>query len=204
MFLLFCKAMLIGLSIAMPVGPIATLLIRNSLTRGFKAGLAVGFGAALVEGLYSFIAASGFAIIAHFLNNYLAAIKLFCGLLLVLLGLYEIRNCAQNSVRNLEMKYQSFAKTAFLVMLLTMANPVTIIFFAGVFATIAGNKFDGLSIAIISCGAFAGSLSWTAGLSYVISKIRHKISEKNMMLIKIISALIILSFGIYGITSNLL
>lgn len=201
MFLLFCKAALIGLSIAMPVGPIATLLIKNSLTRGFKSGLAVGFGAALVEGLYSFIAASGFAIVAHFLNNYLAAIKLFCGLLLVLLGLYEIKNCGQNSSQEIKIKYQGFAKTAFLVMLLTMANPVTIIFFAGVFATIAGNKFDSLSIAIISLGAFTGSLSWTAGLSYAISKIRHKISQKNLKLIKIISALLIMSFGIYGIIS---
>lgn len=201
MILLFLKAVLIGLSIAMPIGPIATFLIKNSLERGFKAGLAVGFGAALVEGLYSFIAASGFAFVAHFLNNYLDAMKLFCGFLLVMLAIFEIKSCDKNSAKELKIEYQGFAKTVFVVMLLTMANPLTIVFFAGVFATMSNNNFDALSIALISFGAFAGSLSWTASLSYFIAKIRHKISQKWMMQIRLISAFIIAVFGLYGMSS---
>lgn len=201
MLVLFCKAALIGLSIAMPIGPIATLLIKNSLERGFKAGLAVGFGAALVEGLYSFIAASGFAIVAQFLDNYLDAMKLCFGFLLVVMGILEIRKSAEISSKEIKIRYDSFAKTAFLVMLITMANPVTIIFFTGVFAAIAGNNYNATSIAIISFGAFVGSFSWTAGLSYTIAKIRHKISDQTMRRIKLISGIIIAGFGLYGISS---
>jgi putative LysE/RhtB family amino acid efflux pump len=201
MILLFFKAFLIGLSIAMPIGPIATFLIKNSLERGFKAGLAVGFGAALVEGIYSFVAASGFVLVAKFLNNHLTEIKLFCGILLILLGIFEVKNAAKISTAEIKMKRHGFFRTAFLVMLITFANPITIVFFAGVFATISGNNFGALDIAIISCGAFCGSLSWTASLSFVISKIRHKISQKKIIQIRLISGLIIAGFGVYGISS---
>lgn len=201
MIILFLKAALIGLSIAMPIGPIATLLIKNVLERGFKAGLAVGVGAAIVEGLYSFIAASGFAIVAKFLDNYLDVMKLLFGFLLVLLGILEIKSCDQISTKELKLKYDGFCKTVFFVMLLTMANPITIVFFAGVVATISGNNYDALSIAVISLGAFTGSLFWTSSMSYAIAKIRHKISTKTMLKIKLISGLIISGFGLYGISS---
>lgn len=201
MILLFFKAVLIGLSIAMPIGPIATFLIKNSLTKGFKAGLAVGLGAALVEALYSFVAASGFAFVARFLDNYLDAMKLFCGCLLVFLAIFEIKSCNKNSVKELKIEYQGFCKTTVVIMLLTMANPLTIVFFAGVFATMSGNNFDALSIAVISFGAFVGSLSWTAFLSYTISRIRHKISPQLMISIRLISSWIIAAFGLYGMAS---
>lgn len=201
MFFLFLKAILIGLSIAMPIGPIATLLIKNSLERGFKSGLAVGLGAALVEGIYSFIAASGFTFVAKFLSEYLDEMKLVCATLLILLGLFEIRNATKVSTAEIKMSQHGFAKTVFLVMLLTLANPVTIVFFAGVFSAISANNFDAASIAVISFGAFVGSLSWTASLSFFVAKIRHKISQKWITRIKIISGLMIGSFGIYGLSA---
>ena len=47
---LFAKGLLIGFSIAMPVGPIAVLCINRSLTRGPRAGLATGMGAKRLAG----------------------------------------------------------------------------------------------------------------------------------------------------------
>ncbi len=204
MFILFLKAVLIGLSIAMPIGPIATLLIKNSLTRGFKSGLAVGLGAALVEGIYSFVAASGFAFVEKFLSEYLLAIKLICGVLLILLGLFEIKNATKNHSQEIKMKEWGFFKTTFLVMLLTLANPVTIVFFAGVFAAISNSHFDVLSICVISFGAFFGSLAWTSGLSFFVAKMRHKISQKWIKRIRVASGVIIGSFGVYGVLGAIL
>ena len=44
--LLFARSLLIGLSIAAPVGPIGLLVIQRTLQRGAVVGLATGLGAA--------------------------------------------------------------------------------------------------------------------------------------------------------------
>lgn len=203
MLIVLLKGFIIGLSIAMPIGPIAMLLIRNTLERGFKFGLAVGLGAALIEGFYSLIAASGFAIIAQLLNDYLIQIKLSSALLLIVLGIFEIKNSSANSSKEIKIKQNGFAKTVILVALLTAANPMTIVYFTGVFAAISSNNFDFLKVILISIGAFLGSISWTTFLSYSVSKMRHKISPKWVKIIRIISGLMICLFGIYGIINSL-
>ncbi len=201
MLFLLLKAALIGLSISMPIGPIATLLIKNTLERGFKAGLAVALGASLIDGFYGFIAASGFAFVAQFLDNYLNFIKFFFGFLLVIMGIFEVKDSDKISKKGLQLKHKTFLKTLFFVMLLTATNPITIIFFTGIFATISSGNFNNLTILIMSFGVFFGSFLWTFGLSCTISKIRHKISAKIMMRIKLASGLIISGFGLYGMSS---
>ena len=53
------QSMLIGLSIAAPVGPIGLLTIQRSLDRGWAAGFATGMGAAVADGIYGAIGAFG-------------------------------------------------------------------------------------------------------------------------------------------------
>ena len=57
----FAKGIVIGLSIAAPVGPIGLLCIQRSLNHGALAGLATGMGAALADGVYGMVAAFGLA-----------------------------------------------------------------------------------------------------------------------------------------------
>ena len=68
--LLFLKSMLIGLSIAMPIGPISVLAIKNCLARGFAIGFATSFGASITEGFYAFVATGGLVFISKFLTTY--------------------------------------------------------------------------------------------------------------------------------------
>jgi len=55
----FLQALLIGLSIAAPVGPIGLLVIQRTLQRGAVVGLATGLGAAAADGLYGALGAYG-------------------------------------------------------------------------------------------------------------------------------------------------
>ncbi|MBM5782352.1 MAG: hypothetical protein FJ368_02905 [Pelagibacterales bacterium] len=199
MLSILLKGFIIGLSIAMPIGPIAMFLIRNTLERGFKFGFAVGLGAALIEGIYSFIAASGFVIIAKFLDSYLVQIKVVSALLLILLGFFEIYSSKKSSNKEIAIKESGFLKTVIFVALFTAANPLTIVFFTGVFATISSSNFNFIGAILISLGAFFGSLVWTIFLSKLVAKMRHKISTKWIRIIRIISGFVIALFGFYGI-----
>ena len=55
----FFKGVIVGLSIAVPVGPIGLLCIRRTLTEGRLIGLATGLGAATADFTYGCIAAFG-------------------------------------------------------------------------------------------------------------------------------------------------
>jgi threonine/homoserine/homoserine lactone efflux protein len=56
---LFAQSLLIGLSIAAPVGPIGLLVIQRTLRSGARVGLATGLGAAVADALYGAVGAFG-------------------------------------------------------------------------------------------------------------------------------------------------
>ena len=56
---LFWQSLLIGLSIAAPVGQIGVLAIQRTIDHGRAAGLATGLGAALADAVYGAVGAFG-------------------------------------------------------------------------------------------------------------------------------------------------
>ncbi len=61
------KGLIIGFSIAAPVGPIGILCIKRTLSSGRVFGLFSGLGAATADSLYGFVAAFGLTFISNFL-----------------------------------------------------------------------------------------------------------------------------------------
>ena len=60
----FLRGLIIGFSIAAPVGPIGALCIRRTLAHGRLIGFASGLGAACADGTYGAIAAFGLTVIS--------------------------------------------------------------------------------------------------------------------------------------------
>src|SRR5436305_14735966 len=83
----FFRGLLIGLSIAAPVGPIGLLCIQRTLARGRLVGLASGLGAATADAVYGGIAGLGLTFISGFLVSQQGWLRFFGGLFLCYLGL---------------------------------------------------------------------------------------------------------------------
>ena len=196
---IFLKAFLIGFSIAMPVGPIGLLCIKNTLSYGFKTGFAVGLGAALADAFYGFLAGGGLVLISQLLLDYTNYIKISGGIFLIYLGLKEIKDYKKIPHGLAKTKDSNFFKTIFSVFFLTLTNPATIIFFVAIFASIGGLVEGALGLVTMIFGVFMGSLFWWLILAAGVSKIKHKISEKIMKIIKICSGIILFGFGIYAV-----
>lgn len=81
------RGLLIGLSIAAPVGPIGVLCIRRTLAEGRLAGLATGLGATTADACYGAIAGFGLTVISQLLLAQEFWIRLLGGLFLCYLGL---------------------------------------------------------------------------------------------------------------------
>ena len=81
------RGLIIGFSIAAPVGPIGVLCIRRTLAEGRASGLASGLGAATADAIYGCIAGFGLTFISSMLISQQVWLRLIGGVFLCYLGL---------------------------------------------------------------------------------------------------------------------
>ncbi len=190
------KGLVIGFSIAAPVGPIGVLCIKRTLTNGRMSGLVSGLGAATADALYGSIAGFGLTLISAFLLDQQTWIRLVGGAFLCYLGLKTfISKPAEQDVRahggNLISAYLS-------TFVLTLTNPLTILSFAAIFAGLGLGATDGdfASAGILVSGVFLGSAAWWLLLSGGVSLLRQRLDQQVMAWVNRASGVIILGFGV--------
>lgn len=198
------RGLIIGVSIAAPVGPLAVLCIRRTLTQGRVAGLVSALGIASADAVYGAIGGFGLTFISSFLLDHQFWLRLIGGLFLCYLGFKTWRTKpAENTVR-LESK-AGLAGMYVSTFLLTLTNPLTILSFAAILAGLGLGSTGGdyLAASILIVGVFLGSAGWWLVLTTVVSLFRSKISSKAMVWINRVSALVIFGFGLLALASLL-
>ena len=193
--------MIIGFSIAAPVGPIGVLCIRRTLAEGRLHGLVSGLGAATADAVYGCIAAFGLAFISDLLVQQQVWLRVVGGAFLCFLGVRTI--LAKPSEKAPTGKKTGIASAYGSTFLLTLTNPVTILSFVAVFASLGlGNTVgDYGSAALLVFSVFAGSASWWLILSGAVSLFRTRVTPKVMLWINRVSGAIILGFGVVALVS---
>ena len=197
--LLLLQGILLGFSIAAPVGPIGLLCIRRTLEFGVGRGFVSGLGAATADAMYGMTAACGFSAAAVILLEYQGALRLLGGAYLIYLGLSTLRK-APAAKTALEIKREKLFSCYASTFMLTITNPMTIMSFAAVFAGIGIAGGDGtLNAAVLVGGIFLGSLIWWAILSAGVGMVREKFDAGKMRMINFISGLLLTTFGVYAL-----
>src|SRR5690349_4863181 len=86
-YVIFIKAFMVGLILAVPVGPMALLCIQRTLRFGFLTGFVTGIGIATADSLYGLVGILGLSVVSEFLVLHQTIFKLGGGLFLGFLGL---------------------------------------------------------------------------------------------------------------------
>ncbi|MCG5059750.1 MAG: LysE family translocator [Limnoraphis sp. WC205] len=196
----FLKGLLVGFSIAAPVGPIGVLCIRRSLTYGKKTGFISGLGAATADAMYGCIAGFGLSLVSNFLVSQQVLFKIFGGLFLCYLGLKTFLEKPATEAATSNQIAGAFASTFFL----TITNPMTILSFLAIFAGLGlatANHY--LDAVILVLGVFIGSASWWLLLASGVSLFREKFSDRTLKAVNQISGVIILGFGIIALVTGI-
>jgi len=191
------KGIIIGFSIAAPVGPIGILCIRKTLYQGRSYGFISGMGAATADAIYGCIAALGLTFISKFLISLSTWINLFGAVFLFYLAYVTYRVPVSNNIENDHAK-GNYLRTFVTTLFLTLMNPLTIVSFIGIFAGLNIGPVSGSSIYLV-VGVFLGSALWWLLLSSFVGLFRKMISSRTMKLINTFSSLILFGFGIYSI-----
>lgn len=194
----FLRAFLIGISIAAPVGPIGVLCIRRTLSNGKLAGFLSGMGAATADMAYGAIAAFGITIVTNLLLENAFWLQLTGGLFLLYLGIKTFLE--KPNGQSAQVKQGSFWNMYLSTFFLTIANPITILSFAAIFAGTLLGKNTGSPILMVA-GVFAGSASWWLALSFGVGLMRGRLNQDHMTWINRISGMLITVFGIFALVS---
>lgn len=202
------QGLLIGVSIAAPVGPIGILCIRRTLAEGRRAGFVSGLGAATADTIYGSIAAFGLTFISVFLVNQSFWLRLGGGFFLIYLGLRTFFSIpsANDSLNSSSHKKYSMLRYYASTLVLTLTNPLTILSFAAIFAGFGigiDNSDKYLTAWSMVVGIFLGSCLWWFFLSAISDYFREKIDGNSMIWINRISGTIIFAFGILSFVSIL-
>ena len=197
------KGIIIGFSIAAPVGPIGLLCTQRSILQGQKSGFMSGLGAATADAVYGSIAGFGIGLVSNFLVHQQTWIHLIGGVLLLLLGVKGLlTKPAINAAQSLHHSRGTGWNYLF-TFLLTISNPMTIMSFVAVFAAIGveNSSHAYLSATLTVLGVFLGSAIWWLILSTVSGWIRGKFNQTILLWIGRLSGVIIVGFGAWGIAS---
>ncbi len=200
-FQFFLRGLIIGISIAAPVGPIGILCIRRSLAQGQASGFVSGVGAATADAVYGCVAAFGLTFVSSVLIGQKFWIRLVGGVFLLFLGiktmLAEPSGAGETSFRR--SLIGAYAST----FILTLTNPMTIISFTAIFAGIGVGGVEGsyLSAGLVVGGVFCGSATWWLALSTTVSLFRKRFSVKVMRWVNRIAGSILCGFGIFALIS---
>ena len=194
------QGLLIGFSIAAPVGPIGVLCIRRSLADGARIGLLTGLGAASADAFYGAIAAFGLTAVSNLLMNHRFLLGLIGGVFLCYLG---VRAFFAGVAEGGQAPPRVSALTAYgSTFVLTLTNPMTILSFAAVFVGFGiGSAKDYYAAGVMVVGVFIGSALWWLLLSSVVSLIRSRMTAASLQWVNRGSGVIIVAFGVYALAS---
>ena len=192
---IFLKGLLLGFSIAAPVGPIGVLCIRRTLAEGRLIGFLSGLGAATADMLYGAIAAFGLSALQALLVGQANWLRIFGGIFLVYLGAKTFLSKPAEQAAGVSRGgiFGAYLST----FLLTLTNPMTILSFIAIFAGLqVGASIAGyLSPILLVAGVFCGSAAWWLTLSFLVGQVRGLLEAGWMIWVNRISGVVILSFG---------
>jgi threonine/homoserine/homoserine lactone efflux protein len=191
------KGIVVGIVIAVPVGPVGILCIRRTVFAGKIAGLLSGVGAATADAIFGAVAAFGLTVIAKQLLDYEVLLRVGGGVVLLYVGgkgLLGEPHTAAPANHDAETLIR-YAASAFA---LTITNPITILSFAAIFAAIglAGEHVTLGDAAILVLGVWCGSALWWLAVSFASGVLLGAVEERHLRWFNRVSAGILLLCGI--------
>ncbi len=164
-----------GLSVAVPVGPVAVLIVREGLVRGRRAGLSAAAGVASVDLAYALLAVLLGVQVSRALDGWQTWLRVGGALVLAVVGLvglvrwWRARTPAGGSGPGVVTSGPDeraggtvrAARVWARFVVITLLNPATALIFATVAVGLAGRLAAGSgALVAFALGAAAASLAW--------------------------------------------
>jgi threonine/homoserine/homoserine lactone efflux protein len=194
-FGLFIQGMIVGLTIAVPVGPISLVCIHRTVANGRLHGIISGLGVATSDSLYAAVAFLGLTAVSGLIIGHQMIFRLVAGIALVLVGIQVFRSVP--AVVRDGTNQESYIRDYLSLFMIAAANPLTIIFFITILPGFGVMAHGTTLIAAVPfvAGVFLGSVVWWIILCGSLGSVRSRLSIENLRRINQVSGILITCFG---------
>lgn len=190
---------LLGLTLAAPIGPVNVEIIKRGLNSGFRQAFLTGAGAMCADATYLTLIFFG---LTAFLNN--AFITNFLGVtgsfVLIYLGLMSVRDYFKRKSQTAATERRVFKYSFVAGFALAISSPMTIVWWTGVFGALMASQGPVKTSfgAFLSClSILLGCFLWVFFLAAALHWGKKIISEQTTRLVSLIAGLFLIGFGIY-------
>jgi threonine/homoserine/homoserine lactone efflux protein len=192
---LFLRGIVAAVAISASVGPVNVLIVSRTIAKGWRPGVVSGLGAAAADTFYGSIAGLSISVVIGFLIREQSKIRLFGGILLVLLGIwYYFKKPEPLSKRGQDKADHSDFVTTFL---LNLTNPTTVLSFLAVLAVLGLSEHRPAWLTLIMIGGiFTGAMGWWLILTGVTNHYRERFNEGAMVWMNRVGGITIGAFGV--------
>ncbi|MHB1672381.1 MAG: LysE family translocator [Acidiferrobacter sp.] len=197
----FFFGLIVGIVTSAPIGPVGLLTIQRTLTHGRVFGVLSGIGAAMADALYAGIAGLSLSVVANFLASARLWIHLGAGILCLWFGARALSFRPLRRTTEHGYGAPGVVWTFISSLLLTLANPLTILFFIVVFTTLQFGHQDPLRLLLLVAGVFSGCLLWWVGLVLATARLHTRLESRTLTLINRVSATFIIVLGLISLGS---
>lgn len=194
----FLSYILLGLSLAAPIGPINAAQIDRGIRHGFMHSWLIGVGAVAADGVYMLLVYLG---VVHFLE--IPFMKTFLWLfgcfVLTYTGIETIGSANKLNIgdnRSKEPLLKSFLSGFFM----SISNPLTILFWLGIYGSVLAKTaatYETSQLILYSSAIFIGLLIWDITMACIASNFRKYLTAHLLIGISLLSGLSLIGFGIY-------
>lgn len=208
MVLFFLKAILVGLTAAIPLGPLGIMCIQRTLSKGRWAGFAVGVGSSVADTFYAAIALLSVSYISQFLDRNRSWVMLIGGIVVLGIGLQiALKNPIKDLRRPIAGSLSSRrARDLLKGFLMTISNPGALVLMLGLFAFFGLDLGDGSqpqAAWVVMGGIFLGTATWWFLLSSGISLFRKRFRLRQIIAINRVSGIVIALIGMASMVEGL-
>ncbi|MUK88883.1 amino acid transporter [Ornithinibacillus sp. L9] len=194
----FFSYVLLGLSLAAPIGPVNAAQLDRGIKGGFLPAWFVGLGAITADAIYMLIVYLGVVHVIEtpFVKTFL---WLFGGFVLIYTGIESMVSAKEvkaSEDRNVEPLHKSF----FAGFIMSITNPLTILFWLGIYGSVLAKtaaNYGYQALILYSSAIFIGLLSWDIVMAAVSSSFRKVLNDRILTGIAVISGLALVGFGLY-------
>jgi len=185
-----------GYAIAIPVGPIALLIVRTGLRRGFPVAAAAGAGTATVDLVYAILALVVGSAVASALASVAAPMRLAAAAVLIYLAVRLLVRSGRTRSGLDSTDDRSAARTYLLFIGLTLLNPATVAYFVTLAVGLPEIAQDAGSRIAFAVGAALASLSWQTGLAAIGAALHSRLTPRMELATTLLSSAILVGFAL--------
>jgi len=192
------KGFKFGMLLQLAVGPVCFFIFQLASTNGFLPAASGVLAVVLVDGIYILAAIIGIASIIERQNikivlRYFGAIILFIFGLNILLDVFSVHILPAFTFAKPSHLNGSFLKG----LILTASNPLTIVFWAGVFSVkIVDENMEKSDIYVFGIGALLSTLLFLSVVAGAGSLTQQFLSENLRKILNIIVGIVLICFGL--------